>query len=109
MGHCSMQLEEAISFMMIFKSMEILVHDKEIKLMQKDKLHWIAMAKCSTDARKILAKNKRNEDLLVRELDILLLWFQIPKSECSDKKKKLVKWMELKDKKHLFCSLDRYR
>ncbi len=78
------------------------MHDKEIKLMRRDKLHQIAMAKCSTGATEILAKNKRNEDLLVREHDILLLWHQIPKSECSDKGKKLLKWMELKDMKPPF-------
>ncbi len=78
------------------------MRDKEIKIIEKDKLHWIAMAKCAADATEILTKNKRNEDLLVRELDILLFWHQIPKSECSDKKQKLAKWIELKVKKPPF-------
>ncbi len=56
------------------------MRDKEIKIIEKDKLHWIAMAKCAADATEILTKNKRNEeDLLVRELDILL--FLAPNSE----------------------------
>ncbi len=44
--------------MTIFKSMDISVYDKEIKLMEEDKLYWVAMAKCSADAAEILTKIK---------------------------------------------------
>ena len=49
-----------------------------------------------------MRQNKRVEDLLGKELDILLVWHQIPKSEWGDKKKKMAKWIELKDKKPPF-------
>ncbi len=38
----------------------------------------------------------------MKELDILLLWYKIPKSKWGDKKKKLERWNEMKDRKPPF-------
>ena len=48
-----------------------------------------------------IEENESIENVLLRELDILCPWHQIPKSEWGDKKK-MTKWMELKDKKPPF-------
>ncbi len=90
---------------MIFLNMEITVHEKEIKLLEKEKLHWVAKSKCYADFTEILRQNKCVGDLLGRELDILLLWHQIPNSKWGDKNKKMAKWMELKVKKPPFLLL----
>ncbi len=41
----------------------------------------------------------------MKELDILLFWYQIPKTKWGDKKKKLKKWKEVKSKKHPYLLL----
>ncbi len=39
----------------------------------------------------VVTKNKSINELILEEVDIILLWYQIPKSEWGDKKKKLKK------------------
>ncbi len=85
-----------------FKSMEISVREKEIKPMEKEKAHRISMQQYAEEAFAMLQKNKSFNDLIVKELDILLLWYKMPKIEWGDKKKKLEKWNEVKDRKPPF-------
>ncbi len=82
--------------------MEISVQEKEIKAMEKEKAHRISMQQYAEAAFTVLQKNKRINDLIVKELDILLLWYKIPKIKWCDKKKKLEKWNEVKDRKPPF-------
>ncbi len=70
-----------------FKSMQISVREKEMKMIEKEKAHWIAVQQYAEEAFTVLKKNKSVDDLIVKELGVLLLWYQIPKSKWGDTKK----------------------
>ncbi len=49
------------------------------------------MQQYAEDTFTVLKRNKCVDDLIGKELDILLLWYQIPNSEWGNKKKNFLK------------------
>ncbi len=59
--------------------------------MEMDKAHQIAVQQHAEEVFTVLKKNKTLDDLIRKELDILLLWYQFSKSKWGNEKKKLEK------------------
>ncbi len=55
--------------------------------MEKDKAHQIAVQQHAEEFFTVLKKIKSLDDLIGKDLDILLLWYQFPKSKWGNQKK----------------------